>query len=344
MISLTSEIIGAFFIPLIFIYSMHENIFDNHFFLKNMKMKKAIVIGGCGFIGSNIVKKLYKKGYKIRVFDNLSTGNFDYIKPYNVEFVEGDIIHKESIINATKGVNYIFHLAANIGNIKSLSDPAFDSTVNILGTLNVLEAAYVNGVKKIVYSSSAAIYGELLYQPIDEMHSLEPESPYGVSKLAAEKHCLWFGRHYNIEVVCLRYFNVFGLNQLTDEYGNVIPKWVDLILRGKSIKIYGDGTQTRDFVNVSDVANANILAMEKEGIAGFYNISSGDSITIYELAKKLQQIFNINFEILYDNFRPGEVKHCMADITKASSTFHYHPLINLEDGLKEYIEWMKSRS
>jgi UDP-glucose 4-epimerase len=304
-------------------------------------MKNALVIGGCGFIGSNIVKKLNEIGYKIRVFDNLSTGRLENIGIYNIEFIKGDITNNAEIILATKGIDIIFHLAANIGNIKSLNDPVFDSTVNVIGTLNVLNAARLCGVKKIIYSSSAAIYGELLYQPIDENHPIEPESPYGVSKLAAEKHCLWFGKYYKIDTVCLRYFNVYGLNQLADEYGNVIPKWVDLILQDKPIYIYGDGTQTRDFVNVRDVANANILAANKEGVSGFYNIASGTIITINDLANKLKDIFNKSVTIIKKDFRPGEVKHCKANIDKAMNILHYHPEIDLDNGLTEYINWAK---
>lgn len=304
-------------------------------------MRKVLVVGGCGFIGSNIVKKLAEKNYDIKVFDNLSSGKLDYIDPFDVKFIEGDITRKEEIFNAAKNVDCIFHLAANIGNLKSLNDPVFDSTVNILGTLNVLEAARDNGIKKIVYSSSAAIYGELLYQPIDEKHPLEPESPYGVSKLAAEKHCLWFGRYYGIDVVCLRYFNVYGLNQVTDEYGNVIPKWVDLILREKPITIFGDGTQTRDFVNVADVANANILAAEKENVSGFFNIASGSSISIIELTDLLKQFFKKNIAIQFEDFRLGEVKNCKANIDKAKGVLQYKPEINLYEGLDEYINWAR---
>lgn len=211
-----------------------------------------------------------------------------------------------------------------------------------MGTLNVLDAARYNEVRKIVHSSSAAIYGELLYQPIDEKHPLEPESPYGVSKLAAEKHCLWFGKYYNIDTVCLRYFNVYGVNQYYDEYGNVIPKWVDLILNNKPIRIFGDGAQTRDFINVDDVAIANIRAAEKDGLAGFYNISSGESITINELALKLKNIFNSNINIVYEDYRAGEVKHCKADIEKARKALNFQPLIDLDKGLLEYVNWAKA--
>ena len=306
-------------------------------------MKKALVTGGCGFIGSNIVSKLLNKGYKVVVLDNLSTGYADNIKGLNVELIKGDILEKELLLHVSKNVDYIFHLAACVGNLKSLNDPIFDSTVNINGTLNVLEAGRQNSVRKVVYSSSAAIYGELLYQPIDEKHPIEPESPYGVSKLAGEKHCLWFSKHYNLNVACLRYFNVYGINQISDPYGNVIPKWVNLILNNKPITIYGDGTQTRDFINVSDVAEANILAAENEGTRGYFNIATGSSITILELAGLLKKIFDQDIEIIFEDFRAGEVKHCRAEISKAKSSFQFNPKTEFELGLQEYVNWAKQK-
>ncbi|SHJ97480.1 UDP-glucose 4-epimerase [Tangfeifania diversioriginum] len=307
-------------------------------------MEKALVIGGAGFIGSNVVKELLKTGnYTVKVFDNLSTGQLKNLNGLDYEFNNGNILDSETLNYASKDIDVIFHLAANIGNIKSLNDPIFDSNTNIIGTLNVLSAAKKNNIRKVVYSSSAAIYGELLYQPIDENHPLEPESPYGVSKLAAEKHCLWYGKHYNIDTVCLRYFNVYGINQYSDEYGNVIPKWVDLLLNNAPIKIYGNGSQTRDFVNVRDIAKANVLSASKKQLRGFYNISSGESITIKELALKLKRIFDKEIEIQYEDFRPGEVKHCKADITKAQKILGFKPAVELNQGLKEYVNWIKSQ-
>lgn len=307
-------------------------------------MEKALVIGGAGFIGSNIVKELLNtRNYTVKVFDNLSTGLLKNLNGLNYEFINGDILNSESLKYASKDINVIFHLAANIGNLKSLNNPVFDSNTNVIGTLNVLSAAKENNVRKVIYSSSAAIYGELLYQPIDEKHPLEPESPYGVSKLAAEKHCLWYGKYYNIDTVCLRYFNVYGINQYSDEYGNVIPKWVALILNNAPIKIYGDGTQTRDFVNVRDIAKANVLSASKKQLRGFYNISSGESITIKELALKLKSIFDKEIEIQYEDFRPGEVRHCKADITKARKFLGFKPTVELKQGLEEYINWIKNQ-
>jgi len=192
---------------------------------------KVFVTGGAGFIGSNIVKLLHEKGYEIVVYDNLSIGyekNLEELPDINL--IVGDIRDRSQIDVSIKGCEIVFHLAASIGNVKSLQNPIEDSDINIRGTLNVLESARSNGVQKIVYSSSAAIFGELQYQPIDESHPVEPDSPYGVSKLAAEKHCLWFSRTNNIDVVCLRYLNAYGTNQRCDEYGNVIPIWATLLL------------------------------------------------------------------------------------------------------------------
>jgi UDP-glucose 4-epimerase len=174
---------------------------------------KVLVTGGAGFIGSNIVKLLSQKDYDVIVFDNLSTGyktNLDGLK--NVKLVIGDIRDRDALNAAMNGCDVVFHLAANVGNIKSLQNTVADSEVNVIGTLNVLENSRLKGIKKIVYSSSAAIFGEPKYKPIDEKHPLEPSSPYGVSKLAGEKHCLCYGRVYGIDVVCLRYFNVYGFS------------------------------------------------------------------------------------------------------------------------------------
>lgn len=303
---------------------------------------KALITGGAGFIGSNIVKLLIERDYEIVIFDNLSTGYNSNLNEFsNVKLIIGDIRDKDALVSAVKGCNVIFHLAASIGNVKSLKNPVEDSEVNVLGTLNVLESARLNGVKKIVYSSSAAIFGEPQYLPIDEKHPTEPDSPYGVSKLAGEKHCLCFGRIYDIDVVCLRYFNVYGINQRYDAYGNVIPIFATLLLQNKPITIYGDGEQTRDFVSVKDVATANVLAAEKAGLFGKFNIGSGSSITINSLALMMKEIMNNCTDINYAPPRKSEVKHSQSDISLSKKLFNYNPSGNMLDHLPEYIEWLK---
>jgi UDP-glucose 4-epimerase len=304
---------------------------------------KALVIGGAGFIGSNIVKILNKRNYEIVVFDNLTTGYKKNVEEISgVNLIIGDIGDKKNLLNAAKGCDIIFHLAANIGNIKSINDPVFDSQTNIIGTLNVLDCARHNNIKKIVYSSSAAIFGEPRYQPIDENHSFSPDSPYGVSKLAGELHCLCYNHLFNMENVCLRYFNVFGVNQRYDAYGNVIPIFTSLLLNKKPISIYGDGEQTRDFVNVKDVAMANVLAAEKNGISGVFNIGTGKAITINVLANLMKDIVNNDSSIVYALARKGEVMHSLADISKAREILSFEPSTDIYSNLIEYINWYKT--
>ncbi|MDP1620907.1 MAG: NAD-dependent epimerase/dehydratase family protein [Bacteroidales bacterium] len=307
-----------------------------------MNSKNFFVTGGAGFIGSNVVKLLLEKKCNVTIYDNLSTGYLENIKDISkVSFIEGDILDKEKLISTSKEQDVVLHLAANIGNVKSLNDPWFDSSINIIGTLNVLDACKKNKINKLVYSSSAAIFGELMYQPIDEKHPIEPDSPYGVSKLAAEKHCLWFGRHFNIKTVALRYFNVYGVNQRYDSYGNVIPIWANLILRGDPIIIYDDGEQTRDFINVEDVALANYLAATNENVQGPYNLGSGSSVTINQLADMMIEVFNSNTQKIYTAKRLGEIRHCKADVKKASTDFGFRNTIGLKEGLYNYYKWLK---
>ncbi len=304
---------------------------------------KVLVTGGAGFIGSNILKLLHQRDYEIVVFDNLSTGYEKNLDEFpDIELVIGDIRDRHKLDLAIKGCKIVFHLAASTGNVKSLQNPIEDSEVNVLGTLNVLENSRLNGVEKIVYSSSAAIFGEPQYQPIDEKHPLEPDSPYGVSKLAGEKHCLCYTRTYDLDVVCLRYFNVYGINQRYDAYGNVIPIFATLLLQSKPITIYGDGEQTRDFVNVNDVAMANIQAFETPGLRGAFNIGSGNSITINQLVEIFKKVSNKDIGVVYTAPRKGEVLHSRAKINKAKNAFNFKPQVSLEEGIKEYIDWVRS--
>jgi len=304
---------------------------------------KALVIGGAGFIGSNIVKILSRLNYEIVVFDNLTTGykrNLDNID--GVKIIIGEISDKRELMRAAKGCNIIFHLAASIGNIKSINDPEFDSQTNIIGTLNVLDCARKSNIKKVVYSSSAAIFGEPRYQPLDEHHSFAPDSPYGVSKLAGELHCLCYNKLYDMENVCLRYFNVYGTNQRYDSYGNVIPIFTSLLLKNKSITVFGDGEQTRDFINVKDVAMVNVLAAKKEGVSGVFNIGTGKPITINALAKTMKEVLNSNSPIIYSLPRKGEVLHSMANINKAKNVLGFEPSEDIYNNLHEYVNWYKT--
>jgi UDP-glucose 4-epimerase len=304
---------------------------------------KVLVTGGAGFIGSNLVRQLVTEGNDVTVLDNLLSGfcsNLDLFS--EVRFIEGDIRDDVAVAEAIKGVTVVFHLAASVGNKRSIDHPLIDADINVMGTLKVLEAARREGVRKIVASSSAGIFGELKTLPIKEDHPVEPDSPYGCSKLCMEKECLAYAKLYDIEAVCLRYFNVYGPNQRFDAYGNVIPIFVFEMLRGERLTIFGDGEQTRDFVNVKDVVQANIKASMASGVSGAFNIGSGGRITINKLVEILRMTSGIEPQVVYGPPRPGDVLHSLAEISAARNSFGFAPSVSMEEGLKEYIMWAAS--
>lgn len=304
---------------------------------------KALVTGGSGFIGSNIVKYLLNKGCLVRILDNLSSGYKCNLDGLNVEFINGDICDKNVAMTACEGdIDVVFHLAASVGRQRSIDNPQLDSKTNIIGTINILEGMKTNNVKKIVYSSSAAIFGELLTSTIDENHSQNANSPYGVSKLAAEKMILAYSDIFNIVGICLRYFNIYGINQRFDLYGNVIPIFAKRIYSDMPVIIYGDGTQTRDFVDVMDVARVNYLASTVAESTNVYNIGSGSSITINKLAEMMLEISGKKVQVKYEPERPADVKHCKAQSEKVLKSLGFKTSINLEDGLHRYMEWFRA--
>ena len=306
-------------------------------------MTKALITGGAGFIGSNVARLLVEQGYDVVALDNLSTGYRQNLNELTrVRLVEADVRDEATVHRAMDGVDVVFHLAASVGNTRSIENPLDDSDINVLGTLRILEAARRNRVRKIVCSSSAAIFGELKHLPIREDHPCEPDTPYGVSKLAEEKHCLAYAKLYELEAVCLRYFNVYGLNQRYDAYGNVIPIFAHLLLHGKSLTVYGDGEQTRDFVNVRDVARANLQAAQTRGVSGAFNVASGEAITVNQLVELIREASGIDPKVAYDPPRKGDVRHSRADISAARIAFDYNPSVELSAGLAEYFDWARS--
>jgi UDP-glucose 4-epimerase len=306
-----------------------------------VKNKKVLVTGGAGFIGSNLVKQLIENGNSVTVIDNFMSGYRSNLEPFpTVNIIEGDIRDRSSVEEAMHGVEIVFHLAASVGNKRSIEYPLIDAEINVLGTLQVLEAARKEGVRKIVASSSAGIFGELKTMPIKEDHPVEPDSPYGCTKLCQEKLCLAYAKLYAIETVCLRYFNVYGPNQRFDAYGNVIPIFVFHMLRNESLHIYGDGEQTRDFIHVDDVVQANIKAADFIGVSGVFNIASGKSVTINNLVEIITN-GNNTAKIEYGVERPGDVRHSLADISLARQKIGYIPSVDLERGIEEYIKWVR---
>jgi UDP-glucose 4-epimerase len=216
--------------------------------------------------------------------------------------------------------------------------------VNVKGTLQLLESAREYDVKDIVYSSSAATCGEVRYTPIDETHPVEPDSPYGVTKLTGEKYMRCYSRLYGLNVVALRYFNVYGTNQYYDEYGNVIPIWTNRLINQEPLIIYGDGEQTRDFINVRDVARANQLAYEADVDDEVYAIGTGEVTEIKNLAKMILDVSGRSVPIEHEPPRNGEVRHSVADISSAEKDLEFEPTVALEEGLEEYVAWMEHQT
>ena len=299
--------------------------------------------GGAGFIGSNLVEELLDLG-EVSVIDDLSTGdieNIELLVDKGVSFIEASILDNEKLVDVSRGIDFIFHQAALPSVSRSIDDPVKSNLVNVSGTLNVLEAARKNHVKKVVYASSSAVYGDTVELPISESMKPNPLSPYAVSKLAAEYYCRVYSHIYGTPTVCLRYFNVFGPRQNPySEYSAVIPKFISLILEGKAPTINGDGSITRDFVFVKDVVHANIQAIKTQA-EGVFNIANGKQTSLKELAELIMNKVGTKVEIIYGSNRTGDVQDSFADITEAKDKLHYTPKYNIKKGLKETIKWYK---
>ena len=301
---------------------------------------KVLVTGGAGFIGSNLVRLLLQEGHEVVVFDSLSSGYRSNLTGLPLSrFTLGDVRDASLLEGAVKGAEVVFHLAASVGNSRSIDHPHVDAGINVLGTLNVLEAARRHQVRKIVFSSSAGIFGELKTLPISEDHPVEPDTPYGATKLCAEKLCLSYAKLHGIEAVCLRYFNVFGVNQRYDAYGNVIPIFAQRLVFGQPLTVHGDGEQTRDFVNVADVARANLAAGMNRGVSGAFNLGSGTAVTINHLVRLIQEVSGLRTKVVHGPPRPGDVRHSLADIGAIKRALGWAPKAVFEPALTEYMAW-----
>ena len=306
---------------------------------------KALVTGGAGFIGSNLVEKLLEEEHEVIVLDNLSTGKLENIKEFrgrkHLKFIQGSITNLNLLTELVEGAQCVFHQAAIPSVQKSVENPLVTNEVNVNGTLNVLVAAKESKVEKVVYASSCAVYGDSSELPIREGIKPDPKSPYAVSKLTGEQYCTTFSEVYGLKTVCLRYFNVYGPKQdPSSEYAAVIPRFITRVLANKPPIIYGDGTQTRDFIFVKDVVNANIVAAERG--TGVLNIASGRSISINELADKIIEMIGKKMEPVYEPPRPGDIKHSFAAIAQAGKELNYRPRFDLEQGLTETIRYFKT--
>lgn len=306
-------------------------------------MIKVVVTGGAGFIGSNLVERLLELGHDVSVLDDLSSGYRKNVPAHpRLTFVEGDVRERRAVRRAMAGASAVFHLAASVGNKRPIDDPFHDAEVNVLGTLNILEEVRRVGAGRLVVSSSAGIFGELRTLPIREDHPVEPDTPYGSTKLCAEKLSLAFAKLDGFGVVCLRYFNVYGPNQRFDAYGNVIPIFVFKLLRGESLTIFGDGEQTRDFVNVGDVVQANLKAAAADGVTGAFNIGSETRISVNDLVSRIEAASGRRATVEHGPPRAGDVRDSLADIGAARSRLGFEPAVGLDEGLPEYVRWAES--
>lgn len=298
---------------------------------------KIVITGGAGFIGSNLAEELSKDN-EIIVLDDLFAGKLSNIRDLDIKFVEGSITDLDLLQELFKDVEYVFHQAAIASVPRSINDPVASNNANINGTLNVLVAAKDSGVKKVICASSSSVYGDTPELPKREDMKPTPKSPYAITKLAGEYYSTVFSEVYGLKTVSLRYFNVYGPKQdPSSEYAAVIPKFIRKAQENKPPIIYGDGEQTRDFTFVKDVVNANILALERG--EGVFNIASGSRISINELADKIIAMHGKSLKPIHESPRPGDVKHSLADISKAEKELRYKPEYVLEEGLRETIEY-----
>jgi UDP-glucose 4-epimerase len=302
-------------------------------------VRKVLVTGGAGFIGSNLVRALLGRGDSVRILDNFSTGNRANLRGLDssIEVVEGELRSYERVHNAVRGTEVVFHLGA-LGSVpRSVQDPLTSSAVNVEGTLNVLLAARDEGVGRVVFASSSSVYGNQETLPLAESAHPDPISPYGVAKLAAERYCVSFSRVYeSFETVALRYFNVFGPRQdPRSQYAAVVPLFLTAVAAGEPITVFGDGEQSRDFTYVENVVEATIRAGEAADVSGcVLNVAAGTAATVNALAAGIGEILGKPVARRHLDPRAGDVRHSWADVSAASEALSWEPRVSLAEGLR----------
>jgi len=312
-------------------------------------MSKVLVTGGAGFIGSNLTEALLKTGHQVRILDNFSTGKrenliFEEAYPF-LEVIEGDICDLSFCRSVMKGMEYVFHQAALPSVQRSVEDPFTTHSVNAGGTLNLLLAARDAGVRRLIYASSSSVYGDTPTLPKKEEMPSTPLSPYALQKYIGEEYCRLFSRLFGIETISLRYFNIFGPKQDPNSiYSAVIPRFIDALTSGHTPVIFGDGEQSRDFTYIDNVVHANLLAMNAEHTSGeAVNIACGRQTSLNQLLNILRGIIGSKVSPLYEEPRKGDVRHSLADVSRAKRILNYDPRVDIEVGLRKTVEYFKKR-
>jgi UDP-glucose 4-epimerase len=309
---------------------------------------KILVTGGAGFIGSHLVDRLLNEGFEVTVIDNLDTGRLEKIAHHqgrkDFHFIKGDIRDSKLLIETMKDIDVVFHEAALASVTLSVQNPILTNDINVTGTLNLLKLSSDVGIKRFIYASSAAVYGDTASPQKREDMTPNPTSPYGVSKLAAENYVKLFYKVYGLETVSLRCFNVYGPRQRFDiqcAYGGAITIFLNRLLSNMSPIIFGDGEQTRDFVYIQDVIEANMLALNTKNAAGeAFNIATGTNVSINQVAELLKETLNKkDIKNIYANPRPTDIRHGYADTSKAKKILGYTPKYSLKEGLTELVNW-----
>lgn len=308
-----------------------------------MEKLKILITGGAGFIGSNIADYWAKQNAEVIVLDNLRTGKLENISNSKIKFINGSITNRDVISSIMDDVDYIFHLAALVSVPESIINPFECVEINVKGLLNILESAKEKKVKKIVFSSSAAVYGDNPISPKTTDLVLSPKSPYGITKLDGEYYLQTYLENYGLNFVVLRYFNVFGPRQdPNSQYAAAIPIFISKALKNEDIIIYGDGEQTRDFIFIDDVVNANFLA-SRASANGVYNVARGEATSVNDIVNTILKLTNSKSKIIYAEPRPGDIKHSLASIEKTKCDLNFYPKISLEEGMKKTIEYFKTK-
>lgn len=310
-------------------------------------MSEFLITGGAGFIGSHLVLTLLERGDRVRVLDNFATGKREHVALFNahpqadrVTVTEGDVRDNALVEQLMNGVDYVLHLAAVVSVPLSMREPALTNDVNVNGTLNILAAALKFKVKRLVFSSSCAVYGDNPQLPLSEQSATQPLSPYAASKLIGEIYCQTYQRAYDLPAVCLRYFNIYGPRQDPNgDYAAVIPKFAHRLKAGQPPLIYGDGRQTRDFVFVGDVVRANLQACEHpQAVGQVFNVASGQGTSLLDLADGLNQLAATPLPPQFAPPREGDILHSRGDGTLARTVLGFQPVLRLNEGLKQLYD------